>query len=1416
MSCKRFATSRARIWRKPPGTNRREATRGGPARGVVWVGALVLATLLSAPSSSSARTLNAVTKIAVSEQGNNTVVRLLCDSKPMFSVFKLERPPRLTIDLANTQLARVASLVDVDSWAVSQIGTTQFRTSAATIARVMINFRRRAHYTVRNDGQALVITVMPHKARPIPAGDKRSAAEIARARNEAKDARRAASVAQKAATQARADLGRLAREAEEAKLEARRARQLADSAKSKVAKLSKAAHRANEMERRARVLAQQAEQARLEAIRTKVQIAASEQRVKRLEQDARRARGVEADAKRLAREAEVARNAAARARKDAEAAQALIAKLRREASRARDEAKSQRLKADKQARALRLAQAAMQRHTRELDKARAASKRLQATLDHVQGEAAARRAKVAELTKQVATARRTASSDRANRRAARQLAAVEAALNKARVAARKAELDRQRVARQLASAELRSKTADEGRRQAEQARQQAQSARRSAEQGRKLAERRVQEETKRRVAAEHARQQATKRAAVLAQAIARVRHGRARVDQAARRVEQLQAALKQAKQRELAQRDRVELADRQLRAARSRARKADQERRRLAVEMAAAQRARRQQASELARLRTTVQQQKARASRALAVVEQLRQARDAARRRVASKQGAAAQQARQTLATVEKRLASAEEAGRRARHEHGRSLDAVRAASARQKQLAARLITTRKRLADVSSRLKRIEGKVGRAGRELDASRRQLQAVALRRQQEERARGRAMVARKQEEGRLKSAKLARRQAERARSDARRELKNLQAALGKVRRARRAEEARLARLRRPGRGRMLASRGGRTKLPQGAIAPRWDKPTVSTHASVRNISFADKAGHVEVQIRLHGKARHRVYQQDDQLVLAFEGAQLPKLLQRTLDTSAFKGPVRSISSFVTGSDRVYVKVDAAGSPKHRLRRRGDLLVWEFDKPAAQFAAGGAKQTPAKDDRAAARTYSYKTVRVAGARTRARRSARYRRRRYFGRRIDLDFKDADIHNILRLLSQVGNVNIITSDDVRGKVTIRMRNVPWDQAMDVILRAKGMGQVREGNLVRVAPMADLEKEREAEIARRKQMAQLLPLETRLIPLSYAEAQKVLPKLKYTTSPRGKLTFDERTNMVIARDVAANLNLLEKMIRNLDTQTPQVMIEARIIEARSNYTKEIGIQWGGSFAASSGTGNSTGLAFPNQIGIGGGATDGNTPTAGLLFGQQANPNFAVNMPASVGTGGGGALGLTLGSVSGAFNINLRLSAAETKGDIRIVSAPRITTMDNVEASIEQGVQIPFSQVSAAGTQTIFKDAKLNLTVKPHVTADGSVIMKVSVERNEPDFVNTGARGQPTILKKQAKTEMLIKDGDTAVIGGIYTTRDGRAWSKVPWFADIPIIGWFFKSRRDTSDREEVLVFITPRIINRAQSIGR
>jgi len=425
---------------------------------------------------------------------------------------------------------------------------------------------------------------------------------------------------------------------------------------------------------------------------------------------------------------------------------------------------------------------------------------------------------------------------------------------------------------------------------------------------------------------------------------------------------------------------------------------------------------------------------------------------------------------------------------------------------------------------------------------------------------------------------------------------------------------------------------------------------------------------------------------------------------------------------------------------------------------------------------------------------------------KKRRYQGRRIDLDFKDADIHNILRLLADVGNVNVVTGDNVSGQITIRMKNVPWDQALDVILRAKGLGQVREGNLIRVAPLTELEKEREAELARAKQEMLMRPLETRLIPISYAEAGQMLSKLTYALSPRGKLTMDSRTNMIIARDISANLDVIEQLVRNLDTQTPQITVETRIVEARVNFSREFGIQWGGNFLAPN-----VGVVFPNQIGVGGGVTK-QVNTDGLLFGQSANPGYAVSLPAAAANNSGGAFGMTFGSVNGNVNVNLRLSAAESLGDIRIISSPRITTLDNQEAKIKSGVEIPFSQVSASGVQTTFKEATLELSVKPHVTADGTVMMDVKVKRDEADFVNVGPRGEPTIIKKEAQTKMLVKDGDTTVIGGIYTTRKGVLHRKVPWLAEIPILGYLFKFKRKTTDRTEVLVFITPRIANRAQ----
>jgi type IV pilus assembly protein PilQ len=555
------------------------------------------------------------------------------------------------------------------------------------------------------------------------------------------------------------------------------------------------------------------------------------------------------------------------------------------------------------------------------------------------------------------------------------------------------------------------------------------------------------------------------------------------------------------------------------------------------------------------------------------------------------------------------------------------------------------------------------------------------------------------------------------------------------------------------------------------------------------------------------------------------------------LLRTLDVGAYKGFLRTVSTFIdVKAGSTIVEIDRLGDSQGDVTIDGDKLVWSFDLPKTNVSspvndphAGRQVVTLQSDDPAAnvpkvetsihgnddgsvtataGGSEAGFTAGVAGQQT----------GRYSGRRIDLDLKDADIHNILRLLADVGKVNIVTADDVSGNITIRMRNVPWDQALDVVLQAKGLGMVWQGNLIRVAPIAVLQKERELRIAQAKAELDLAPLETRLIPVSYATADELQLRAKELLSPRGSIAVDERTNVLIARDVAGNLNHIEELVRSLDTQTPQVLVEARIVEATSRYIRDVGIQWGGDLTFSEATGNPTGIAFPSRVGVAGGNYDQQTPTAGLSpFQRQiATPNFAVNLPAAVGTGAGGALGLSFGSVDNNINLSVRLSAAESSGMVRIVSSPRILTLDNREARINQGTLIPFAQISAQGVQTTFQEAKLQLLVKPHVTADGSVAMHVRINRDEPDFNQTSARGDPTILKREAETDLLVMDGHTAVIGGIYTRNTGRNLDQVPFFGDIPILGVLFQRRRASDSRNELVIFLTPRIVNRAEALGR
>jgi type IV pilus assembly protein PilQ len=582
-----------------------------------------------------------------------------------------------------------------------------------------------------------------------------------------------------------------------------------------------------------------------------------------------------------------------------------------------------------------------------------------------------------------------------------------------------------------------------------------------------------------------------------------------------------------------------------------------------------------------------------------------------------------------------------------------------------------------------------------------------------------------------------------------------------------------------------------------------------------------------------------------------LRLELRATGLPEGLARTLDVSAYRGVLKSVTASQDAASHATVveinQVEGASETPGTLSVEGGTLVWTFpvpksSAPAASVARlhidgnavgkdGGAvrqvvtvAREPAVDEGPRIETSIHDEdpkVETSGGETAGFASGDagvLAQQRYNGRRIDIDLKDADVHNVLRLLADTGHVNVVTADDVTGTITIRMRNVPWDQVLDVVLQAKGLGMVRQGNLIRVAPLAQLQKERELKLAQQKQEFELTPLETRLIPISYAQAAELQARAKELLSPRGSIAVDERTNVLIARDVAGNLNYIEELIRSLDTQTAQVLIEARIVEATSKYSRDVGIQWGGDVTFGPATGNPTGVAFPSSINAAGGNYDNNTPTAGVspFTRTVATPNFAVNLPAAVGTGAGGALGMTFGSIDNILSLSTRLSAAESSGLVRIVSAPRIMVLDNREARINQGTLIPFAQVSALGVQTTFQEAKLQLLVKPHVTADGSVSMHVKLNRDEPDFTQTSARGDPTILKREAETDLLVMDGHTAVIGGIYTRNTGRNLDQIPFFGDIPILGILFQRRRAADARGELIIFITPHIVNRAEALGR
>ena len=415
-------------------------------------------------------------------------------------------------------------------------------------------------------------------------------------------------------------------------------------------------------------------------------------------------------------------------------------------------------------------------------------------------------------------------------------------------------------------------------------------------------------------------------------------------------------------------------------------------------------------------------------------------------------------------------------------------------------------------------------------------------------------------------------------------------------------------------------------------------------------------------------------------------------------------------------------------------------------------------------------------------------------------YTGTPINIEAKNLDILDALRAIAEVSGLNIITADNVSGKITLKLHNVPWDQALDLILESKDLGMVQYGNVIRIAPTKDIQKAREDLLRAREATEKLKPLQTRIIPINYATATGISTQVKNALSDRGKVDVDDRTNSLIIKDIPEKIQDAETLIKALDTKTPQVLIEARIVEASVGVTRELGVKWGVNYNAGPPWGNPTGINFPNTVQMG-----------GAVLGGMLNP---VN-PNTLNTAGaqGGAVGITFGSLTDAVSLDLLLASLETQNKIKIISSPRIMTMDNQRASIQQGVTIPYPPAinlaagAAGGAQWQFVEAALRLEVTPHISADGSMVLELRASNNEPNM-KVVSGGAPSIDKKEAQTQIIVKDGETIVIGGIYKTKETETINQTPYLSKIPILGKLFQDKFTENSRNELLIFLTPRIV--------
>ncbi len=575
-------------------------------------------------------------------------------------------------------------------------------------------------------------------------------------------------------------------------------------------------------------------------------------------------------------------------------------------------------------------------------------------------------------------------------------------------------------------------------------------------------------------------------------------------------------------------------------------------------------------------------------------------------------------------------------------------------------------------------------------------------------------------------------------------------------------------------------------------PAEAVASAATSPAAAPAGAraIRSIDFRrspDGSGRLIVKLT-DPRTPISVSQQGSQILVDFAGTDLPKNLTRRYDTLDFGTPVSGFDAVRAGSDARIV-INATGDFEQLAYQTDDQYVVEV-QPSRKAAAAAAED----------------------------------RKEYKGEKLSLNFQNIETRAVLQLLADASGQNIVVSDSVGGSVTLRLQSVPWDQALDIVLRTKGLDKRQQGNVIIVAPAEELAAREKADLAAKKDLQELAPLRTEYLQVNYAKAADIAALLKSGTNSvltsRGSVAVDERTNTLLLTDTPDTINQVRKLVATLDIPVKQVLIESRIVIVNDDFERDLGVRAGLTATARNGNDGlfeTSGTAAGTDTGLSSaisnlGSTGSVYPVA-VPTGDSAANRYNVNLPV---TNPAGSLAFML--LGSDYIVDLELSAAQAEGRGEIVSSPRVITANQKEATIEQGVEIPYQQSASSGATTIqFKKAVLSLKVKPLITPDNRIILDLAVTKDSVGqvVVTSGGVNVPAIDTRAISTQVLVNDGQTVVLGGILETERRDSEKKVPLIGDIPVLGYLFKSTSKVNKKAELLIFVTPKILREGVNVN-